>query len=40
MIAKDFPLIRGKSFAKRKSFAIMTLRQFAAITAGCAMLAA
>jgi hypothetical protein len=24
MIAKDFPLIRGKSFAERKSFAIMT----------------
>jgi hypothetical protein len=24
MIAKDFPRIRGKSFAERKSFAIMT----------------
>jgi hypothetical protein len=24
MIAKDFPLISGKSFAERKSFAIMT----------------
>jgi len=23
MIAKDFPLIRGKSFAERKSFAIL-----------------
>jgi hypothetical protein len=55
MIAKDFPRIRGKSFAERKPFAIMTprasdkldivtgypeLRQFDAVMAGCAMLAA
>jgi hypothetical protein len=38
MIAKDFPLIRGKSFAKRKSFAIMTRRSRRAGPAGIARL--